>query len=113
MWKRVLTVFGSIPVSTTESGVVVMRIYKARYYLMELMTSSTGHFPKAKPVIVTGHKAQNHKAYVVGEYFPTGQGVFRLADGHIPEFQPTATEKDALQWLDDNYFSHIAPVPQV
>lgn len=89
-----------------------MRIYKKKYYLMDHMVSTNMNFVQHNPFIVSGRKAQHNKAYVLSEYTPTGQGMFKCADGHGPDHQPIMTEPSALKWLDVNYTAFITPVEQ-
>ncbi len=80
-----------------------MRIYKDRYYVMQDWRF-TDHY------ISTGHKAQSDRTRVLSEYTPTGTGTFRLHDGHCPESQPVADEREALAWLDIERFQRITQI---
>ena len=49
----------------------------------------------------------NNRGLVVREYLASGLGKFRLADGHLPDYQPIASEVEALRRLDQNPFQGI------
>jgi len=90
-----------------------MRIYKDRYYLLREHPGLSGfkQWDKWEYYVTTGHKARNERTRVVREYTPQGNGViFRLGDGHLPDYQPRASETDALQWLNDNPYQRITQV---
>lgn len=55
-------------------------------------------------------KARNCRLSIVREYLANGLRRFRLADGHLPEYQPVVREVDALRWLDANPYGEIVEV---
>ena len=86
-----------------------MRIYNHKYYVLT-RNPGIGGFQSWKDKttsIVTGWKAKNHRSEVVREYRPTGAGLFRLDDGHLPENQTVMDETSALRWLDRDRFREI------
>lgn len=59
---------------------------------------------------IVGHlrAAGRDRLNVIGEFIPTG-GTYRLEDGHIPAYQPIASEAAAVEWLAANPYASIAP----
>jgi hypothetical protein len=97
-----------------------MRIYRDRYYLLRVRPGLSGfkRYDQWEYYITTGHKARNDRTRVVEEYKRCSKGaIFRLEDGHLPDYQPRASEADAraseadaLQWLDNNPYQRIVRV---
>ena len=91
-----------------------MRIQKTKYYIIEKTPGLSGfqQWDKKDRYIVTGHKAQHERAYVVCQFNPTFSPfpqalMFRLENGRLPEYQPTVNVRQALDWLDNNKFSRV------
>ena len=90
-----------------------MRIKKTSYYIIEKTPGLSGfqQWDKKDRYIITGHKAQHERACVVCQFNPAFSTLpvlmFRLEDGHLPEHQPLATCRQALDWLDKNKFSRV------
>lgn len=89
-----------------------MRIYKNRFYLCRehLGLSRFKQWDKWEYYITTGHKACNDRTRVVSEYSRGRYDIFRLEDGHLPDYQPHANEAEALQWLGVNLYQRITPI---
>lgn len=91
-----------------------MRIYKDRFYLMEQReykvignVTADDNFDQ---YVTTGHAAQRDRTRVVSEYAQGRYDIFRLEDGHLPDYQPRTNEAEALEWLQDNPYQRITPV---
>ena len=82
-----------------------MRIKRNSYYVLADYPGISGFKDWTRKVecVVTGHKASKNRSIVQREYVPNG-GMFRVNDGHLPEFQPRLSEVEALRWLDSNPF---------
>ena len=79
-----------------------MRIYKNKYYILRNHPGISGftQWEKWEYRVCTGYKAANHRLDVVKEFRENGRGRFKLEDGHLPECQPKAVEKEIIPWLD-------------
>lgn len=86
-----------------------MRIYKDRFYVLADHPGISGFkdYSRLDYRIVTGHKASRERCYVVGEFLPIAEDWYRLEDGHLPEHQPKATTREALEWLTANPYSAV------
>ena len=86
-----------------------MRIYKDRFYILrneKQCNITTGQWSTTPTeIVVTGHIACNRKGAVdsIREFKPTGKGLFRVEDGHLPDYQPRLNETDMLEWLRVNW----------
>lgn len=90
-----------------------MRLVKTKYYFMSKQRKDSFGSWIGKPEIsiVTGHKAQNERPYIVEQFNPAfmaGQYAYELEDGHIKGFRPRTTNvRTALDFLDSNKFSQV------
>ena len=84
-----------------------MRVYKNKYYILESTPGISGfqRWNEREYRVCTGYKAQHDKLHIVKEFRENGMGRFRLEDGHLPDYQPTAKEKEIIPWLDKERFS--------
>ena len=91
-----------------------MRIYKDRYYLMRIHPGISGfqQWDKWEYYVTTGLKARNDRTRIVREYKPGFHVIFRLEDGHVPDYQPRANEAESLTWLDENPYQRIVFLPE-
>jgi len=89
-----------------------MRIYSDRFYLLRKHPGHSGfqRWNEWEYYITTGRKARNDRSLVVREYKQTGEGVFRIEDGHLPDYQQRKSETDALTWLQENPWQRITEV---
>ena len=83
-----------------------MKIFKNKYYILRDHPGISGfqQWDKCEYRVATGHKARNDKLSIVKEFLANGRGLFRLEDGHLPDYQPKAKEKEIFDWLDINRF---------
>lgn len=109
-WKETARRKGYLP----EEG-NSMRVYSDRFYLMRVHPGISGftRWDQWEYYVNTGLKARNDKTRIVSEYHPRGAGIFRLEDGHTPEYQPRVTEAEALQWLKSNPYQRVTPIEEV
>jgi len=79
-----------------------MRIFKKKYYILKSIPGVSGfqRWNELEYRICTGYKAQHDKLNIVKEFLANGEGKFRLEDGHLPDYQPLAKEKEVISWLD-------------
>ena len=79
-----------------------MRIYKKKYYILRSHPGISGfqQWNIWEYRVCTGLKAQSNKLNIVKEFRENGRGKFRLEDGHHPDYQPKAMEKEVIPWLD-------------
>jgi len=84
-----------------------MRIFKNKYYILQSIPGISGfrRWNEREYRVCTGHKAQLHKLHIVKEFRENGRGKFLLGDGHLPEYQPQAREKEIIPWLDKQRYS--------
>ncbi len=84
-----------------------MRVYKNKYYILESIPGISGfqRWNEREYRVCTGHKAQHDKLHIVKEFRENGRGKFRLKDGHLPDHQPTAREREIIPWLDTERYS--------
>ena len=90
------------------------RVYKDRLYMMSEHPGLSGfqQWDKYHYYIVMGYKAQNNRSGIIHEYRPSGRGLFRIEDGHLPDYQPRYEEAAAIQWLKANIWQRITPMNQ-
>ena len=84
-----------------------MRIYKNKYYILKSIPGISGfqRWNEREYRVCTGHKARHYRLDVVKEFRENGRGRFRLEDGHLPDHQPGAKEKEIIPWLDTRVFA--------
>jgi len=84
-----------------------MRIFKKKYYIMQSIPGISGfqRWNEREYRVCTGRKAQLHKLDIVKEFRENGRGQFLLEDGHLPEYQAHAKEKEIIPWLDEQRYS--------
>ena len=93
-----------------------MRIYKKKYYILSAIPGLSGfqRWNEREYRVCTGHKASHHRLDIVKEFRENGRGKFRLEDGHLPDYQPKAMEKEIIPWLDkQKYASAFILNPEV
>ena len=86
-----------------------MAIFKKKYYILESTPGISGfkRWGEKEYRVSTGFKATNHKSYIVKEFKANGNGSFRIEDGHVPEYQPIASENEIFNWLDNNPYQTV------
>lgn len=91
---------------------MTLRIRDGHYYVLGFHPGISGfkQWDKVEEHIVSAAKARNNRAYLLREYLARGLGSFRCDDGHLPDYQPIASEVEALRFLDANPFSSIQAV---
>jgi len=79
-----------------------MRIFKNKYYILREHPGISGfqQWNKYEYRVSTGYKAANNKTRVVKEFLANGRGRFLLEDGHLPDYQWEAKEKEIYDFLD-------------
>jgi hypothetical protein len=93
-----------------------MRIHKAKFYIRATHPGISGfqQWDKLEYRLVTGLKAANDRFSIVGEWLPTDSDIWALEDGHLPGYQPTARNMEAMRWLEQNPYQcarYIQNVP--
>jgi len=83
-----------------------MREFKNKYYTLKEHPgiSDFQQWDKYEYRVATGYKAANNRLRIVKEYRENGRGQFRLEDGHLPDCQPPAREKEIIPWLDNERY---------
>lgn len=86
-----------------------MRIYKRKYYILWKTPGLSGfrQWDKREYRVCTGYKASLNKTHVVKEFLANGRGVFRLEDGHLPDYQPVVKEKEIYDFLDNEPYQTV------
>jgi len=89
-----------------------MRIKPNSYYVLADHPGISGFkdWTRKTECVVTGLKARNNRSIVAREYLANGMRLFRLNDGHLPDYQPITSEVEALRFLDANPFQSIVEV---
>lgn len=84
-----------------------MRIFKNKYYILKSIPGISGfqRWNEREYRVATGYKASHDRLNVVKEFRENGRGQFRLEDGHLPDYQPRAKEKEIIPWLDKEIFN--------
>ena len=86
-----------------------LRIYDRKFYLLKAPSGISGfkNYQNIEYRIMKGCKARNYSNEIIEEYSPGKYSKFRLENGRLPEFQATVSEKEALEWLDNNPWNSV------
>ncbi len=86
-----------------------MKMYANRFYVCADHPGISGfqQWDRLEYWIVTGAKAKLRRTLVVGELLPIAEDVYRLEDGHLPDYQQRARGPNALRWLAENPYAQI------
>ena len=84
------------------------RIYSKRLYVVGVREGKRGPY---KPALITGAKLRRDCTFDVCSPWPNrvpcnlDAATFRMADGHLPEFQPTGKFSDVQAFLAANPYA--------
>ena len=89
-----------------------MKIYRDKFYVLAETPGISGfkRYGELEFCVVTGYKAVNERARVIGQYLPTSEDRFILCDGHMPHLCPQGDWGIALDFLSINTFQRVVPI---
>ena len=84
-----------------------MRIYDARFYAIAETPGISGfqQWDKIQVRIVTGRVARRLRSYITGEFDATTEQIYRLDEGHLPDYQPRTDAAGVIAYLTENIYS--------
>jgi len=88
-----------------------MRIYRDRVYVLANFPGISGYkdWSRLAYRIGSGKHAANNRTEAIGE-LRARSGLYRLQDGHLPDYQPRVGLDDALAWIQSNPYQTAVPV---
>ena len=84
-----------------------MRIYSKRFYEVAEHPGISGfqRWDKLQVRIVTGLVARRMRSSVLSEFDCNTDRIYRLDDGHLPDYQPRADASAVISYLTANPYS--------
>ena len=86
------------------------RIYSNRLYVLETTPGLSGfkRYDEKEHHVVSGQMARLNRYDVIGEYTPSLEDTFRIENGRLPEYQPTADGLKVVEIIKTNPFTKAA-----